>query len=811
MRLNRRVILAVVSISALFSIGVVIFTRGDVNSLHLPAKAKLSKTDGLQQSDGFVEHEDGCFYDASCPPPKFLFRIRAETANFPPFACVNDIKLFDGRNVKNGINLVSLNGFTAEIESRASFDVATSDGELIAWLRSLPQSSVIVGVSFGDVAERVSADARALLASFGAVRVADWRETSSYAILGQGGLRQDAHEVVVPHFYEHTQHMIEGCFKVPFGDMVAFNVSDGLSNIQRIDVEKMAALSGSLSANRVVRLGPEWKGCGIPEKCTSDEIPMHFFTGEHKDDWPRLCVGGYMVFDHGLNDAGRGLNLVSIEPKTGRVSSVAHFDTYQDESTALEQWLDNLPLGEILAVVSFDEASNMLSDMAKQILYEMGSSMVQRLKFRASWYFVGHRELAAYSPFEDLNKPSGNSWAKPIKASICVPKKLDSWRGRASNIYLRPHNLPRRHFCLKHDRHGEFCSENSIDNPIRPRALSDATRKGDPVFNMPIVIAAGLSTDSLRISLESLMEQEGLNTQMVVVAYDKEYPENAELSSLFHVKALPVNATDGYNSLLLSAVSAAFYLFPTSPAVAVIEEDVKLSPDWLFYLSQTLPVLLEDKTIDIVQTFNPNGFVDNSGDPSLVYRIDYQPPLYSYVITRDKYESDIRDDPGCCGDPGRWLLASASSLVPDVSRVTIAYSSFGGAEWMNALFKRPRSVVQNSIILDNTFLTQHAYESSMDDMIRSSPVLSVTVTECGVWQKQLHDVLSTSNTTSIVVSCGCDADDLALASRCFGLYSDNLFVGGLYKRVIRFNVNNTAVFIVPIALLRSNGSSFFKF
>ncbi|KAE9411658.1 hypothetical protein Angca_000154, partial [Angiostrongylus cantonensis] len=59
------------------------------------------------------------------------------------------------------------------------------------------------------------------------------------------------------------------------------------------------------------------------------------------------------------------------------------------ESTALEQWLDNLPLGEVLAVVSFDEASTILfsisivfcrlSDMAKQIFYEMGSSMIQRL------------------------------------------------------------------------------------------------------------------------------------------------------------------------------------------------------------------------------------------------------------------------------------------------------------------------------------------------------------------------------------------------------------------------------------------------
>ncbi|KHJ74820.1 hypothetical protein OESDEN_25564, partial [Oesophagostomum dentatum] len=189
---------------------------------------------------------------------------------------------------------------------------------------------------------------------------------------------------------------------------------------------------------------------------------------------------------------------------------------------------------------------------------------------------------------------------------------------------LRSHNLPRRHFCLKHDGHGDFCDERRIDNLIHPRPLTDRSRERDPVFNMPIVIAGGLSTDSLRICLESLMQQEGLNTQMVIVVYDKEYPENAELASLFHVKSLPVNASDGYNSLILSALSAAFVVFPSATTVAVIEEDIQLSPDWLYYLSQTLPVLLSDSSIDVIHTFNPNGFLYTSGNNSLVYRIGFQ-------------------------------------------------------------------------------------------------------------------------------------------------------------------------------------------
>lgn len=57
---------------------------------------------------------------------------------------------------------------------------------------------------------------------------------------------------------------------------------------------------------------------------------MSFYSGEHKDDYPKVCVGGRMVFDKELNKAGRGLNILSLEPKTAQVRLVANFDTYQD-------------------------------------------------------------------------------------------------------------------------------------------------------------------------------------------------------------------------------------------------------------------------------------------------------------------------------------------------------------------------------------------------------------------------------------------------------------------------------------------------
>ena len=59
--------------------------------------------------------------------------------------------------------------------------------------------------------------------------------------------------------------------------------------------------------------------------------------------------------------------------------------------------------------------------MAKQMFYELGSGLVQNIKFRASWYFIGQKGISGFTPFEELNFPTGNDWAKPIDNKICVP------------------------------------------------------------------------------------------------------------------------------------------------------------------------------------------------------------------------------------------------------------------------------------------------------------------------------------------------------------------------------------------------------
>ncbi|KAK6029317.1 hypothetical protein OSTOST_04573 [Ostertagia ostertagi] len=134
-------------------------------------------------------------------------------------------------------------------------------------------------------------------------------------------------------------------------------------------------------------------------------------------------------------------------------------------------------------------------------------------------------------------------------------------------------------------------------------------------------------------------------------------------------------------------------------------------------------------------------------------------------------------------------MTSSSSLVPDVSRVFVAHSSLGDPKWSNALFVRPRSVSQENTVLSRDFRTETAYDTSMTSQIAAAPKIPLNAVECGAWKQQMADISSTSNSTSVVITCGSEMSDVAVravASRCFGLYFDQHFATGVYKRVIRF-------------------------
>lgn len=63
-------------------------------------------------------------------------------------------------------------------------------------------------------------------------------------------------------------------------------------------------------------------------------------------------------------------------------------------------------------------------------------------------------------------------------------------------------------------------------------------------------IFEGLTKNNVRLCLESIFDQEGVQPQNVFVAYDSAYNEIGELSMLFDAQPVPINSTESYDGLL---------------------------------------------------------------------------------------------------------------------------------------------------------------------------------------------------------------------------------------------------------------------
>lgn len=71
---------------------------------------------------------------------------------------------------------------------------------------------------------------------------------------------------------------------------------------------------------------------------------------------------------------GRGINVAVIEPTTYTIIDVKNFDTYEYNSSNLDDWLDYVvKTGDVVIFFTFDEASKKLTKNTRTILYNMGN------------------------------------------------------------------------------------------------------------------------------------------------------------------------------------------------------------------------------------------------------------------------------------------------------------------------------------------------------------------------------------------------------------------------------------------------------
>jgi hypothetical protein len=295
-----------------------------------------------------------------------------------------------------------------------------------------------------------------------------------------------------------------------------------------------------------------------------------------------------------------------------------------------------------------------------------------------------------------------DAYPKVIDKKFCVPQTLTGLR-------IRPDPLPnmndgRRDFCSRYDGYGDFCASENIDKPLKPAPIINKTLEDHPVYNTPIYIIGGMSHNSLRMTLETVIMQPGIRSDLVFVCLDEKLTEQIGLVDLFGFQYIKIKSSSSYIEIFhksLEMIWATDSAHKDKPSAIVIEEELILSPDFLYFFSKVYDVYNKDPSVAAISAWNYNSFLQVDGSPNCVYRTGEFPGL-GFMLKKSVYEAYMAGRlKECCSERAwnNWALVDASGqrtqmdvIIPDVSRVfrrpyDLSKSDFS---YLKNLFNRKR-------------------------------------------------------------------------------------------------------------------------
>ncbi|XP_060617000.2 protein FAM3D [Anolis sagrei] len=170
--------------------------------------------------------------------------------------------------------------------------------------------------------------------------------------------------------------------------------------------------------------------CNNKRECPSNTFAFKLISGAANVVGPSMCFENTMVMSAVKNNIGRGLNLALVNGTTGQLIKAGAFDMYSGDVKDLIDFLKPIDIGTLVLIASYDDAATKMTDEARKMLTELGSSYAYKLGFRDNWIFLGGKGLKNKSPFEqylkndkETNKYDG--WPEVLEMEGCVPKKLE--------------------------------------------------------------------------------------------------------------------------------------------------------------------------------------------------------------------------------------------------------------------------------------------------------------------------------------------------------------------------------------------------
>ncbi|XP_062245176.1 protein FAM3C-like isoform X2 [Platichthys flesus] len=166
--------------------------------------------------------------------------------------------------------------------------------------------------------------------------------------------------------------------------------------------------------------------CPMPRNCPEKHFSFYIQSGAASALPPKICFQSQMVLGTVMKNAGLGINIVLINGKTGEVLKTGNFDMYGGDVKDLIEFLNSIETGTIVLMATFDESSSKLNDEGRKLITELGSSMIQSLRFRDNWVFVGGKGADVTSHLEKFKKSDSalniyEGWPELIVLEGCIP------------------------------------------------------------------------------------------------------------------------------------------------------------------------------------------------------------------------------------------------------------------------------------------------------------------------------------------------------------------------------------------------------
>ncbi|XP_046354639.1 protein O-linked-mannose beta-1,2-N-acetylglucosaminyltransferase 1-like [Haliotis rufescens] len=738
-----------------------------------------------------------------CENNQLAFYVRTGDGNKAgPTICFEGEVLIspEMKNFGRGLNIISISEKTFDVTDIKTFDTYVEDSGLIRFLKKMPAETVIIMTSYDEVSSSLKEDGKRWLKYFGSSGADNLQFRDGFLMIGQKGL-QEGHAieyVVKRKNHQDFSDVMEkaGCFSLPMGPK-----------------RDLQMLLPRVIHQKEMELGPTMANCGVPESCGPHSFPVSVFSGEGNKVQPEICVSGHLMMTENLNNGGRGFNVLVVDPDNGVPKMISRVDTYTYDSTDLEILLESLGDRDIIISLVADDGAKKLGYMARELMNQLGSGLIQNLRFRDVWFFVGQKGIEGFTQMEQISYAGfEGEWPKIIKKSFCVPRKIKGQKIVPDPDVYR--NDARREFCKKYDGYPEFCDPTHVDDFLKPVGVVDKALQSHRIFSTPIIVVPGLNHNALVRTLETTLMQPGMKPDMVAVMWDEKFPEHGELADLFGFRNASLKGSVQYFEQMAKALRKIDLVYPDSSHVIVLEEELLLAPNFLHFMSHFLPVLDADDSLMGVSAWNYNGFEKLSGNKNLIYRVEEFPGLGFLLKSKPFLKILTSSIHKCCKDRAwaGWRLSvdyKGEILVPDMSRVF--RQPYQGAdtskELVTQLFGKPRTTLLDgpTPLTGMSNLTMVLYEQQLNHNIASGVSFPITDLQLCVQKVKDFDLkISPDEKRPLVVFYAQDSpSDYALLRelcRCFGLFAaEHYKPRNLHRGLLRFFFQGHDVYLVGSA------------